>query len=67
MNDTVKVVVLIALVAVVIFVVWRVIGGIKETAELTALASPVKRLDGSTQSVESVSVGSSRTMAAIEL
>jgi hypothetical protein len=62
MSDTVKVMVLIAVVAVIIFVVWKVIDGVKETAELTALASPVKCLECSTQNVESVSVGSTRTM-----
>ncbi len=62
MNNAIKVILLIVLVAVVIFVVWKLIGGTKETAELTAQASPVKRLEGSTRSVQSVSVGARRTM-----
>jgi hypothetical protein len=62
MSNAIKVILLIVLVAVVIFVVWKVVGGVKETAELTARASPVKRLEGSTHSVESVSVGTKRTM-----
>jgi hypothetical protein len=62
MNNAVKVILLIAVVAVVIFVVWKIIGGVKETAQLTARASPVRRLEGSTHSVEAVSVGSKCTM-----
>ncbi len=62
MNNAIKVILLIAVVAVVIFVVWKVIGGVTETAELTAQASPVRRLEGSTRSVEAVSVGAKCAM-----
>lgn len=62
MKNGGKVVLLIVLLALVLLAVTLLRSCGKQTAELTAVRSPVKRLEGTTSQVEPVSQGSKRTM-----